>query len=89
MKKETNAWEKFISQTTNLRKVLQAFVLVSVLMAGSYAPAMAADIDEALQGKSISGTISDASGSTLPGVTIVEKGTTNGSITDIDRKSVV
>lgn len=84
MKKETNAWGRLISQTTNLRKVLQAFVLVSVLMAGSFVPVMAADIDEALQGKSITGIVTDASGSTLPGVTIVEKGTTNGSITDID-----
>ncbi|RKD92369.1 TonB-linked SusC/RagA family outer membrane protein [Mangrovibacterium diazotrophicum] len=33
---------------------------------------------------SVSGTVSDATGQPLPGVTVVEKGTTNGTITDFD-----
>src|SRR5690606_26176188 len=44
----------------------------------------AVDSDEILQGKSISGKVTDGSGITMPGVTVVEKGTTNGTITDLD-----
>ena len=32
----------------------------------------------------ISGQVIDGSGGTIPGVTILEKGTSNGTITDID-----
>lgn len=32
----------------------------------------------------INGTVKDASGQSLPGVTILERGTTNGTVTDID-----
>ena len=35
---------------------------------------------------SVSGTITDESGETLPGATIQEKGTSNGTITDVDGK---
>ena len=34
----------------------------------------------------VSGTVTDASGSSIPGVSIVEKGTTNGTTTDMDGK---
>ena len=34
----------------------------------------------------VSGTITDNSGVTLPGVNVLEKGTNNGSITDFDGK---
>src|SRR5690606_24694829 len=37
--------------------------------------------------KMVSGIITDASGSPLPGATVIEKGTTNGVQTDLDRKS--
>ena len=36
------------------------------------------------QDRSVSGTITDASGETVPGATVVEKGTQNGVITDFD-----
>lgn len=36
------------------------------------------------QGKVVSGTISDETGEKLPGVSVVEKGTTNGTVTDND-----
>ena len=36
------------------------------------------------QGRKVSGTVKDADGSGLPGVTVVEKGTTNGVSTDLD-----
>ncbi len=34
----------------------------------------------------VSGTVTDETGSIIPGVSIVEKGTTNGTVTDIDGK---
>ena len=36
--------------------------------------------------KEISGKVSDNSGASLPGVNVVEKGTTNGTTTDFDGK---
>jgi len=38
---------------------------------------------------SVSGTVTDGSGQPLPGVTVVEKGTTNGTITDFDGKYIL
>ncbi|MBI9062687.1 MAG: carboxypeptidase-like regulatory domain-containing protein, partial [Marinilabiliaceae bacterium] len=38
----------------------------------------------AQQGRTITGRVTDPAGELLPGVSIVEKGTTNGTITDID-----
>lgn len=38
------------------------------------------------QGLVITGTITDTEGEALPGVTVYEKGTTNGTITDVDGK---
>ena len=32
----------------------------------------------------VKGTVSDSNGLTLPGVTVLEKGTNNGAITDFD-----
>ncbi|MEQ8474271.1 MAG: TonB-dependent receptor [Marinoscillum sp.] len=40
--------------------------------------------DEVTQ--TISGTVTDENGEPLPGATVIEKGTTNGSITDVDGK---
>lgn len=39
-------------------------------------------MENAQQQKSVSGKVTDSSGATLPGVSVVVKGTTNGSITD-------
>lgn len=36
------------------------------------------------QNRSLSGKVSDSSGASLPGVSVVVKGTTNGTITDVD-----
>ena len=38
----------------------------------------------AQQQKSVSGKVTDSSGNSLPGVSVVVKGTTNGTITDVD-----
>ena len=34
----------------------------------------------------VSGVVKDADGNTLPGVTVLEKNTTNGTVTDMDGK---
>lgn len=39
--------------------------------------------------KTIKGTVTDADGNSLPGVSVVVKGTTNGSATDIDGKYAI
>jgi hypothetical protein len=36
--------------------------------------------------RKITGTVTDANGETLAGATVVEKGTTNGTVTDVDGK---
>jgi TonB-dependent starch-binding outer membrane protein SusC len=36
------------------------------------------------QGRNVTGVVSDGTGSKLPGVTVMVKGTTNGTVTDID-----
>ena len=40
--------------------------------------------DEIEQGTKVAGTVTDPSGTPLPGVNIVEVGTTNGAVTDLD-----
>ena len=49
-------------------------------------PAIMQKVLEAEQQKSISGKVTDSSGAPLPGVTVVVKGTTKGTITDQDGK---
>ncbi|MCE7058012.1 TonB-dependent receptor [Algoriphagus sp. AGSA1] len=48
-----------------------------------YVPETAVTIEEAAA-ISVSGVVVDESGMPLPGVTVIEKGTTNGTVTDID-----
>lgn len=83
MKNEINAWEKLFSQTNRLSKALRLIALAFLLVLGSFNASMAAG-SNALQEKKVSGKITDSNGITLPGVTVVEKGTTNGTISDID-----
>jgi len=54
------------------------FYLILVLLFASFASVYAQT--------TVSGTVKDASGSSIPGVSIVEKGTTNGITSDIDGK---
>lgn len=59
-------------KSNNLSKIV--FMLLFL-----YVPIIAA-----AQKVSVSGTVTDMAGSPLPGVSIIEKGTTNGTISDID-----
>ncbi len=55
---------------------LQIFLVVLLLFAGGTLFAQV----------KVSGTVTDEGGQTLPGVSIIEKGTTNGTVTDTDGK---
>lgn len=54
------------------------FYLILVLLFASFASVIAQT--------TVSGTVNDASGSSIPGVSIVEKGTTNGTTSDMNGK---
>ncbi|UCS95919.1 TonB-dependent receptor [Echinicola marina] len=54
------------------------------ILPGNNAQALAAFSE--IKAKQISGTVTDESGEPLPGVSILEKGTTNGTVTDLDGK---
>ncbi|MDA3930755.1 MAG: SusC/RagA family TonB-linked outer membrane protein [Prolixibacteraceae bacterium] len=82
MKNENHVWENIFSHSiTKLGNALRSYALALILIASVISPAFS---NAALQSKQITGKVSDSNGLTLPGVTVVEKGTTNGSITDID-----
>ncbi|MDN5554597.1 MULTISPECIES: SusC/RagA family TonB-linked outer membrane protein [Prevotella] len=56
----------------NLSKILMSLILMMVCVAAS------------AQKINVSGTIFDSAGETVIGATVIEKGTTNGSVTDMD-----
>ncbi len=59
-----------------MKKILQLFALVGVLFTSSFLYA---------QDRSVSGTVTSADdGSPIPGANVLVKGTTNGTVTDID-----
>lgn len=60
-----------------MKKITHLILLVTILCSSSMT---------ALAQSNVSGTVSESSGVTLPGVTVLEKGTTNGAITDLDGK---
>lgn len=61
-----------------IRRLAMVFLIVASLMA----------IPETVfsQGKTVSGIVKDETGAGLPGVTVLEKGTNNGTVTDGDGK---
>ncbi|HAO48951.1 MAG TPA: SusC/RagA family TonB-linked outer membrane protein, partial [Runella sp.] len=67
--------------------MLSLSVLTSSTMMGAYAatpPSHKVGTQKAAQ--DITGTITDENGEALPGVNVVEKGTTNGTLTDVTGK---
>ena len=67
----------WLPNSRNLKKVMKLFILL--MMLGSTLPfAIAGD----LQQKKVSGKITDANGTALAGVNVLEKGTLNGAISD-------
>lgn len=75
--------KKFLPRESGKRWYAEALrisislLLVCVLIVQSFAASVA---------KPVKGKVTDDAGSPLPGVTVTEKGTTNGAITDVDGK---
>lgn len=59
--------------------LLQSVVFVMFLLSSTLAFAQ----------NRVTGTVKDKTGMPLPGVNVLEKGTTNGSITDVDGKYII
>lgn len=62
---------------SGLLRISMSFLLVTLLIVQSFG---------SLVVKPVKGKVTDETGSALPGVTVTEKGTTNGAITDADGK---
>jgi TonB-linked SusC/RagA family outer membrane protein len=83
MKNETIIRGRIISQAIKFSKLLRIVALALILMMGNTSLLFSSGYD-AQQDFNVSGTVTDSYGVTLPGVTVVEKGTTNGTVTDMD-----
>jgi TonB-linked SusC/RagA family outer membrane protein len=79
-----NKWLIDFPDPGSLRKFGFIFSLSFALIIGAIISAGANDTSGSAQSKSVSGTVTNPSGVTLPGVTVVVKGTTKGTITDVD-----
>ncbi|MCY1634316.1 TonB-dependent receptor [Marinifilum sp. D737] len=67
----------FINSRNRMRNVVQCLLVLVLTFTSSLSYA---------QGKKISGIVLDDTGLELPGVSVLEKGTTNGTVTSIDGK---
>jgi TonB-linked SusC/RagA family outer membrane protein len=68
--------------TNHLQQLNRSLVLVLLVLLISARGLLA-------QSKSVSGVVKDSNGESLPGVTILEKGTNNGTITDAEGKFTI
>lgn len=81
---KTRSWFSFKKRSGLLVKVILAFLLVvPVSFQTTFALPLSA---EQAQQKTISGKVSDKDGISLPGVSVIVKGTTTGVVTDSDGK---
>lgn len=75
----------FVSLPAQLKRIRLAMKLITLLlMFGTIQIATAAGAPDDPQQKLVTGRIADAAGNPLPGVNVVEKGTTNGAISDVE-----
>lgn len=67
------------------RRILFSALLLSAMAAGSITPVYAnSDMQAVVEGVSVKGQVLDADGIPVIGASVLEKGTTNGVITDMD-----
>jgi len=86
-KKSTTRGDKLLTSTgtSSLRKVIRMlhlsvfFLILSLIL-------VSAGNSFSQQAKTLTGKVTDSAGTSLPGVSVVLKGTTNGSITDTNGK---
>ena len=83
-KKLTN----FVSLLFHLKKVVIAMTLTAVLLLSGSVPGFASSFSDDQQ-RTVSGRITDSQGQALPGVNILEKGTINGVISDVDGRYTI
>jgi TonB-linked SusC/RagA family outer membrane protein len=100
MKNELKVWEWYTSFTNKFSSVFLTTVLSLILMLCVAVPSYSADnkgkgvndetnANSIQQSKTITGKVVDEDGMTLPGVSVVVKGTTTGTVTDIDGKYTI
>jgi TonB-linked SusC/RagA family outer membrane protein len=71
--------KKSMKMKQNLHTCLKGILLLLFLLSGSILPGQTGQ-----NGRTVSGRVTDTQGEPLPGVNIVVKGTTTGTITDVD-----
>src|SRR5512143_2318365 len=77
----------FVSLPAQLKRIRLAMKLITMLlMFGTIQFSVSAGAPDDPQQKLVTGKITDAAGNALPGVNVVEKGTTNGAISDVEGK---
>jgi TonB-dependent starch-binding outer membrane protein SusC len=93
MKNELKIWEFITSYARRLSSVCMITALMLILSMCLVIPSFATDrasdemnSNSSMQSKTITGKVLDADGLSLPGVSVVVKGSTIGTITDIDGK---
>lgn len=64
--------------------LLTGIILIYACISTSSIYAADSESESIQEGITVTGTVTDEDGQTLPGVTILEKGTTNGTITNVD-----
>lgn len=71
-----------------LKRLLQTMPLMAGMLLGGTTLAVANDLNPVVQEQqqsiSVTGTVVDQNGEPLMGVNVIEKGTTNGTMTDMD-----
>lgn len=80
-----NLYQLFCKGRDMAAKGFRLFLLLSMVgLAGSISQNALARNDMFQTGITISGTVTDEEGSAMPGVNILEKGTINGTVSDVD-----
>ena len=95
MKKNENSRTNYVAKQSHVRwkrKTIGVFGILLVLF--SYTAVAAVDMNTSISllievQQDISGTVSDDQGAPLPGVSVVEVGTANGTVTDFDGNYVI
>jgi hypothetical protein len=82
MKKHENRW-KVLNKTLPLKLLLTIKLVIFIVCFTTLGAIANNSFSQSLQSQ-VSGTVTDDSGQPLPGVTVVIKGTSQGTVTDTD-----